>query len=124
MFIDGKWCEAQNGARFPVFNPATGEEIGRVPDGGAADTTKAIDAASKAFPGWAGQTAFARAEILHNAYRLMVERKEELAQTMTREQGKPIRASRFEVQLRGRLSDLVRRRSQASLWRRSTFSPR
>lgn len=98
MYIDGQWCEADSGARFSVTNPATGEEIETVPDGGAAETTRAIDAAEKAFAAWAGKTAFARSEILHEAYRLMVANKESLAQTMTREQGKPIRASRIEVQ--------------------------
>jgi succinate-semialdehyde dehydrogenase/glutarate-semialdehyde dehydrogenase len=98
VYINGDWCEARSGARFPVFNPATGEEIATVPDGGAEDVTAAIDAAAAAFPAWAGQTAFARAEVLQRAYTLMVERKELLAQTMTAEQGKPLRAARIEVQ--------------------------
>lgn len=98
MYINGEWCEAANGARFEVTNPATGEVIGSVPDGGRADTVRAIDAAADAFPAWAGRTAFERSEILHAAHRLMLERHEELAQTMTTEQGKPIRAARIEVQ--------------------------
>ena len=98
MHIDGQWCEADDGTRFSVFNPATGEEVGAVPNGGAAETARAIDAASKAFSRWAGETAFTRSEILYRAYNLMVERKEELAQVMTTEQGKPIRAARIEVQ--------------------------
>lgn len=98
MFINGEWCEAANGARFDVTNPANGEVLGNVPDGGQADASRAIDAAAEAFPGWAGRTAFERSDILHAAHRLMLERHEELAQTMTREQGKPIRAARIEVQ--------------------------
>ncbi len=98
MYIDGQWCEARSGARFSVLNPATGEEIGTVPDGGAEDARAAVDAASAAFPSWAGQTAFARSALLHQAYRIMMERQEELAQTMTKEQGKPLRAARIEVQ--------------------------
>ena len=84
MYIDGNWCEADSGARFKVHNPATGDILDDLPDGGASDTVKAIDAATKAFPAWAGMTAFARADILYNAYRLMMERQEHLAQTMTR----------------------------------------
>jgi len=98
MYINGSWCEAQNGASFSVLNPADGEEIGNVPNGAAADTVLAVDAAAGALPAWAAQTAFARAEILYRAYMLMVERKEHLARTMTSEQGKPLRAARIEVQ--------------------------
>ncbi len=98
MFINGTWCESLDGTRFDVTNPATGEVIDTVPNGSALDTTKAIDAAAAAFPGWAARTAFERSAILHRAHTLMVERKEALAQTMTKEQGKPIRAARIEVQ--------------------------
>lgn len=98
MYIDGQWVEAIGGQRFAVYNPADGEKIGEVPDGGREDARRAIAAATSAFPGWAGQTAFARAERLYEAWRLMLERKEALAQLMTREQGKPLKAARFEVQ--------------------------
>ena len=37
MFRNGEWVDAESGKTFPVINPATGEEIGRMPDGGAAD---------------------------------------------------------------------------------------
>lgn len=98
MYINGQWCEAIGGARFPVFNPATGEQLDTVPDGGEIDTRSAIDAAAGAFPEWANQTAFTRSDILYKAHRLMMERREALAKTMTQEQGKPLRASRTEVQ--------------------------
>lgn len=98
MFIDGEWRAARGGGTFAVTNPATGELIEEVPDGGHEDTLDAIDAAEHAFAGWAGRTAFERSEILHKAYGLMVERKEHLATVMTTEQGKPLRASRIEVQ--------------------------
>ena len=98
MYINGQWCESASGSRFAVLNPATGETLDTVPDGGAADTVRAIDAAAEAFPGWSGRTAFDRSEVLYHAHRLMMEHQEHLAQTMTREQGKPIRAARIEVQ--------------------------
>ncbi len=97
MFIDGSWIEARGGQTFPVVNPATGEEIGRMPDGGADDALDAIAAADRAFAAWSTTTAYHRADILMEAWRLMTDRADELAELMTTEQGKPLRASRFEV---------------------------
>lgn len=97
MFRNGEWVAAASGTTFPVFNPASGEEIGQVPDGGAEDATAAIDAADAAFRSWSTTTAYKRADILMDAWRLMTERSKELAELMTREQGKPLRASTFEV---------------------------
>lgn len=98
MYIDGEWTDAKGGATFPVINPATGEKIGEVPDGGRDDARRAIDAAHAAFPGWSGRTAYERSALLYRAWQIMMERKEDLARTMTAEQGKPIRAARNEVQ--------------------------
>ena len=98
MYIDGKWSEAIGGEQFEVLNPADGSVIAKVPDGGAEDARLAIAAADRAFAGWARTTAYQRAEILQKAHRLMLEQKEDLARTMTEEQGKPIRAARIEVQ--------------------------
>ena len=98
MYIDGEWREASGGHNFEVLNPADGSVIASVPDGGAEEATRAIQAAEQAFPAWSRTTAYQRAEILQKAHRLMLERKEDLARTMTEEQGKPIRAARIEVQ--------------------------
>jgi succinate-semialdehyde dehydrogenase / glutarate-semialdehyde dehydrogenase len=98
MFIAGKWEEAAGGRRFDVTNPFNGEVIADVADGGREDAARAIDAAADAFPGWSGATAYDRSRALSKAWQIMMERKEELALTMTREQGKPIRAARNEVQ--------------------------
>ncbi len=97
LFINGMWQPAVSGQVFSSTNPATGEVLGEVADGGAADTMLAIDAAESAFSTWSRTTAYERAEVLTNAYRLMLERKEELAVLMTCEQGKPLRAARIEV---------------------------
>jgi len=97
MFIDGDWREAQSGRRFNVSDPADGEIIGQVPDGGAADAADAVEAAHNAFQAWSMQTADKKADFLDTAHRLMMENQEHLAQTMSREMGKPIRASRNEV---------------------------
>ena len=96
MLINGHWLDT--GPRFPVTNPATGETLGAVVDGGRAETLAAIEAAAGALPAWAGQTAFARADVLHRAYRLMLEHKDRLAELLTREQGKPLRAATIETQ--------------------------
>jgi len=98
MFIDGSWCEAAAGTRFEVTNPATGEVLGDVPAGAAVDAERAIDAAAAAFDGWSRTTAHERSRLLYRAYELMVGRKEDLAHRMTTEQGKPLKASRNEVQ--------------------------
>jgi succinate-semialdehyde dehydrogenase/glutarate-semialdehyde dehydrogenase len=98
MFIDGAWCAAEGGRTFPVTNPATGEKIADVPDGGRADAARAVAAAEAAFAGWAGMTAYDRSRILYRAWELMTARKADLARAMTAEQGKPLRAAANEVQ--------------------------
>ncbi|MBR80420.1 MAG: succinate-semialdehyde dehydrogenase (NADP(+)) [Acidimicrobiaceae bacterium] len=97
MFIDGSWVGAQSGHTFEVTNPATGEVLGAVPAGDAVDATAAIDAANAAFPAWSRTTAYERSRLLYRAWELMTERSEDLAQLMTSEQGKPLKASRAEV---------------------------
>ena len=62
MFINGEWVEAISGERFEVTNPATGEGIGEVPNGGSADAERAIAAADAAFGAWAATTAHERAD--------------------------------------------------------------
>ncbi len=94
-YINGEWVDGDR--TFEVTNPATGEVIGSVADGGAAETEAAIAAADAAFDAWAGATAYQRSDKLYAAWQLMVERHEDLATLMTTEQGKPIRAARNEV---------------------------
>mgnify|MGYP006219659431 CR=1 FL=1 len=47
-FVNGSWCEADSGARTEIFNPANGERLGSVPNMGAAETRRAIEAAQQA----------------------------------------------------------------------------
>ena len=95
MLINGEWLN--DTPTFPVFNPATGEEIGQVADGTEQDAARAIDAASAALPAWMNETAYARSAVLYRAHQLMLEQQRELAELMTREQGKPLKASMNEV---------------------------
>jgi succinate-semialdehyde dehydrogenase/glutarate-semialdehyde dehydrogenase len=97
VFIQGEWREALAGDSFEVRNPATGELLGSVPDGGAGDARAAIDAAAAAFPAWSRTTPFERSRLLYRAWELMSERSEALAELMTREQGKPLKAARAEL---------------------------
>lgn len=98
LFINGQWTESLSKKSFEVFNPATGEVIGTVADGGKEDTELAIHAAKNAFKSWSSLTAYARSKYLYRAYEIMMERKESLARLMTTEQGKPLKAARNEVQ--------------------------
>ncbi|MBF0356137.1 MAG: NAD-dependent succinate-semialdehyde dehydrogenase [Alphaproteobacteria bacterium] len=95
MYINGAWVDARKS--FASHNPANGEVLGHVPDGNETDARLAIAAAAKAFPEWAASTAYLRSSLLHRAWQIMMERKEELARLMTEEQGKPLKASRNEV---------------------------
>ena len=98
MYIDGQWINAKNNATFPVFNPATGDKIDEVADGAREDAASAIDAAQRAFDKWSTLTAYQRSGYLYDAYRIMIDKREHLARTMTEEQGKPLKAARNEVQ--------------------------
>ena len=98
MLINGTWTQSAATRGFAVINPATGAVIEEVADGGRAEADASIDAAHEALPAWRATTAYERSAILYKAYHLMLERREELAQLMTTEQGKPLRAARTEVQ--------------------------
>ena len=97
MFIDGKWVDAHSGKSFDVTNPATGEVLGSVPAGASEDAVAAVDAAHASFSEWSNTTPYERSRLLYRAWELMNERSEELAELMTAEQGKPLKAARAEV---------------------------
>ncbi len=95
MYIKGAWLDRKK--TFLVYNPANGEEIGSVSDGGVAEAREAIDAAGQAFITWSKTTVYQRAEILYTAHKLMMSRQRQLAELMTQEQGKPLPAAMNEV---------------------------
>ena len=97
LYINAEWREADGGATFSVTNPATGEILGHAADGTAADAGAAIAAANEAFVSWSRLTAYQRSAYLFEAHQLIRERAEDLAKLMTEEQGKPLRAARFEI---------------------------
>jgi succinate-semialdehyde dehydrogenase / glutarate-semialdehyde dehydrogenase len=95
--IDGLWCHADNANSFPVTNPANGEILAHVPDMGATETRRAIDAAKRAWSGWRQKPAKERANLLRKWHDLMMANVEDLARIMTAEQGKPLGESRGEI---------------------------
>ena len=96
-YINGEWIEANSKDTISVNNPATLKEIGTVPKCGKEETKKAIDAANAAWPKWKSTSAKERSIILRKWFDLIISNKEELAQIMTIEQGKPINESRGEI---------------------------
>lgn len=96
-YINGAWVDADNGATFEVTNPATNEVIGTVPDMGAAETKRAIEAANNAWPAWRAKTAAERSAILERWFSLIMENQQDLASIMTLEQGKAIAEATGEI---------------------------
>jgi len=89
-FINGQWVGAQNGATFPVTDPASGEVLGSVPLMGQQETRLAIEAAEAAWPAWRAKTGHQRAAILRRWYELMLENTDDLARIISAEQGRPL----------------------------------
>ena len=98
MFVAGAWTGAEDGETFVASSPATGEEIASLPLGSRADARRAIAAANDAADGWARATAFERAGLMHRVADEIEDRREELAHTLTLDQGKPLHESRDEVE--------------------------
>src|ERR1044071_6116642 len=93
-FIAGQWLAADSGQTTEIRNPANGELLGTVPNMGATETRRAIDAAHAALPGWSKKTAAERARLMRKRFELMLVHVEDLAVIMTAEQGKPLAESR------------------------------
>ena len=99
-WINGCPVEVLPEATGPVYNPATGEIIARVPRGGAAEVNAAVAAARAAFPAWRDTPLIARSQVFF-AYRELVWRhREEMAALITRDHGKTFPDALAEV-LRG-----------------------
>ena len=77
-----------------MTNPATGEKLGAIPRCGAAETRRAIEAATAAFPAWRARTAKDRSAVLRKWFELVMANQEELARLLTLEQGKSLTESR------------------------------
>jgi acyl-CoA reductase-like NAD-dependent aldehyde dehydrogenase len=97
MIIAGERQEASSGRSFVVVNPATGEEIARLPNGDSNDVRYAVETATAAAPAWGEILPRERGKVLIRAAALIRERTPALAEQLTREQGKPIREAVDEV---------------------------
>src|SRR5271165_4557466 len=98
-FIGGEWVESHTGRTFENLNPAdTRDVVGIFQRSDAEDVNRAIDAASEAYKKWRLVPAPRRAEMLYKASEILIGRKEEYAQLMTREMGKVIKETRGDVQ--------------------------
>jgi succinate-semialdehyde dehydrogenase / glutarate-semialdehyde dehydrogenase len=97
LIIGGETVDADRRRSLPVIDPATGEEIGRLPIATTEDMERALASAARGFAAWRAVAAYDRAVILREAARLLRERVEPIARTMTLEQGKPLAESRLEI---------------------------
>ncbi|MBX6331651.1 MAG: aldehyde dehydrogenase family protein [Gemmatimonadaceae bacterium] len=98
-FIGGVWAEPATGDYFDNVNPAdTRDIIGRFPRSGAEDVERAVQAAKQGFELWRRTPAPIRGDVLRKVGDLLSARKEEIAQLMTREMGKPLNETRGDVQ--------------------------
>jgi len=95
LFINGEWRKTAED--LPVLNPATEEEIGRLPHAEKSDLDDALDAADKGFERWRQVAPVDRANVLYKAAAIMRDRQEEIATAITAEHGKPITQARLEV---------------------------
>ena len=96
MFVAGTWQSSMSGDSFEAMSPATGESLGTVPQGDRDDARAAIGAAVDAFGRWSRLTAFERAAKMHAVAEIIESRRDELARTLTLDQGKPLRAEAYD----------------------------
>lgn len=89
MWINGGWVGAESGKTYTVVNPATEEVIAKVPLGDKADVNKAVEAARKAFPTWAGKSQVERSDIMNRIAHAIREHAAELAEIETMDHGIP-----------------------------------
>jgi len=97
LWIGGKWRKSSDGGRFDVIDPATENTVASVASATVDDAKAAVDAASAAFPAWAGKKPRERAEILRKSFDLIMRDAERLAKLITIENGKALPDSRGEV---------------------------
>ena len=97
LFIGGAWREATGGGTLDVIDPSTEEVLAAVADATPEDAMAALTAAHDAFGAWKDSAPRDRADILHTAYDLVMERVDALALLMTLEMGKTVAESKGEI---------------------------
>ena len=96
-YIAGEWQAPGESGTFPVVNPATGEVFAEVASATADDVRRAIDGAEAARAGWAATPAIERSVIMRRAAQIMMDRIDDLAEILVREQGKPLAQAKGEI---------------------------
>lgn len=99
MYINGEWVESESGEYLPVLDPSTEEVIAEVPDGNAEDIKRAVGAARAAFDSgpWSSTTAQERGRILFRLAERVRKEASKLADTESRNSGKPIIEAEFDI---------------------------
>ncbi len=98
MYVDGEWVGSDSGETFESTSPSSGERIASVPKGTRADARRAIAAANRAATSWGRTSPFERAALLEGVVVEIESRRDELARTLTLDQGKPITEAHGEVE--------------------------
>ncbi len=96
-YIGGEWVESTSREHATITNPATGETLGSVPMGTAADVDAAVRAAQAAFPAWREVPTHARARYMFDLRNLMEQHFDELCELCTQEHGKTFEESKGDV---------------------------
>jgi malonate-semialdehyde dehydrogenase (acetylating)/methylmalonate-semialdehyde dehydrogenase len=96
-YIGGQWVDSQSTEFRHVINPATGEALGRVPWNGRQDVAAAVEAAARAFPEWRRTPPADRIQYLFRMKQVLEDNFEEIARTITLENGKTLAESRGEM---------------------------
>lgn len=103
VFIDGRWVAPSSGQTLDVVNPSTGESIGRIARGSAADIDRAVIAARTAFEtSWGAMAALERGRLLSRLGLSILEHLEELAEIEAADTGKPMKLARNDIRVTAR----------------------
>ena len=97
VWIGGRGHSASDGREISVLDPATGEVIARVADGGVCEAVAAVEAASSAFDSWSATTPRQRSSILMAAFQAMLADADRLAALIVRENGKALTDAKAEL---------------------------
>jgi len=96
-YIDGKWNYGNGGGGEDVINPATGKSLTHLPHASKSDLDAALAAAEKGFKVWKAKSAYDRGRIIKKAADLLRERADQVASSMTQEQGKVLAEAKGEA---------------------------
>ena len=99
MFVDGSWVDSHSERDYPVFNPATGQVLARVPSGDIEDVNSAVDSAKDAFedPGWRLLDPSKRGRVLYKIALTLRDRLGDFAKLETLNNGKPLGQAKGDV---------------------------